>query len=249
MPISEDTIFGGVFDVPGLPTNTTVWNNGVCYYIYVNIFMPNGVPAGSIYNQFVPQLMLGDALSGSSGPPFYAPVWNTFQTYNFQAQYFFALGDDGPSGNITLYAVTGDTFGAEPGESLWTEFSLGSDWAWTLRMGVVGDPSRTSVVVAPTPFMGLLPGTTSWSEPAYNTTHLNACWELYGTDSRSAYPSNGSTFSMSTVIEGGGPSIAWSTDWNNAPVPPNCSGHPSATATTEVHSPTSQNVTWGVYWP
>ena len=169
--------FSAVFDVPGLPTNTTVYGDSTfCHYIYFNIFFPNDSPSGyGIYNQFVPQVMLGDALSGSSGPPSYEPRWNTFRSYFFQAQYFFAFVD--PASNATvLKAVVGETYPVAPGERTWTSFTR-RNYSWYLDMGVVGDTSRTSTVVAPTPYMGLLaPHTTSWSEAIYDNVHVNSCW-------------------------------------------------------------------------
>ncbi len=40
-------------------------------------------------NQFVPQLILGSALDGSSGPPAYTPHWGEHATWAFGAHYFF----------------------------------------------------------------------------------------------------------------------------------------------------------------
>jgi hypothetical protein len=37
-------------------------------------------------NQFVPQLMLGNPLDGSSGPPLYKPKWHAHNTWCFGAQ-------------------------------------------------------------------------------------------------------------------------------------------------------------------
>jgi hypothetical protein len=40
-------------------------------------------------NQFVPQLILGNALDGSSGAPAYKPKWGEHKTWSFGAHYFF----------------------------------------------------------------------------------------------------------------------------------------------------------------
>ena len=55
------TQFYSEFDVPGKPEV----QDGICYYIYFNIFF-SGKGHGTM-NQFVPQLMLGNSLTNSSG--------------------------------------------------------------------------------------------------------------------------------------------------------------------------------------
>jgi hypothetical protein len=61
-----------------------------------------------------------------------------------------------------------------------------------LGMGVVGDDTRTSTVVADKPFMGLVPeSTTSWAEEEYSQCHVNTCWELYGVTDEEHFPSTG----------------------------------------------------------
>jgi len=60
-------------------------------------------------NQFVPQLMLGNPLDGSSGPPDYKPLWNQRKTWVFGAQYFFEIFNatkNATQGN----AATGTTY-------------------------------------------------------------------------------------------------------------------------------------------
>ena len=159
-------------------------------------------------NQFVNQLMLGQPLYGSTGPPDYNPLWMPVTTWIFAAQYFMEIYD-----NSTAKAAAGPWFNCTEGEILWTEsvsqrrpsgvwttapfrrdphsllgsrrcyclrYSLDDNWAWTLSMGVIGDASRTSSFVSEKPFMGLLEsnGTSSWSEPAYQYAFYNGCWEL-----------------------------------------------------------------------
>jgi hypothetical protein len=64
-------------------------------------------------------------------------------------------------------------------------------------MGVVGDESRTSTVIADKPFMGLVPDdTTSWKEKEYNECNVNTCWELYGVTDEDHFPSSGSKYDI-----------------------------------------------------
>lgn len=235
-----------MFDVPALPTNASAYLD-LTYYIYFNIFFHNFEPKGAIYNQFVPQLMLGQALSGSTGPPTYDPLWGNYSSYVFGAQYFFEIYD---ATNASVpKAVTGDVYACKPGESLWTSMAQSTERVWTLSMGVVGDAARTSTVVVPKPFMGLLPGTSSWAEPTYADVHVNSCWELYDQQDwdRAHWPGSGSTFNMQ--IDTGTPgSIAWATNWSNGDLM-NCTGHPNTTIL-ETHDPSQQNITWSlVYGP
>ena len=242
------TRFSATFTVPGLPLAPTFTDSDFCHYIYFNIFFPNYAPAGAVYNQFVPQLMLGDALSGTSGPPAYAASWGNFTSYVFQAQYFFALLD--PATNATVpKALTGRTFPTSPGEVLWTRMTLDAPgaWAWTLSMGVVGDAARTSTVVVPAPFMGLLaPATASWAEATYSAVHVNSCWELYGLAGPGGWPSTGSAFAMTVAAAAPG-GIPWATNFSGGSVT-HCPGEPTRHATTEVHSASAQNITWDVAW-
>ena len=46
-------------------------------------------------NQFVPQLLVGDVLYGSSGPPSYRPEWKSgLATWTFGSHYFFEIRDE-----------------------------------------------------------------------------------------------------------------------------------------------------------
>ena len=131
-------------------------------------------------NQFVPQLMLGSPLSGSSNWPYYLPTWSNEHSWVFGSQYFMELYNT-TSNATEAKAATGQKFNTVAGEVLWTSFTRAPapSFAWTLAMGVLGDASRTSIVVSPAPYMGLLHSeTSSWGEPAYDTAHLNSCWEL-----------------------------------------------------------------------
>jgi hypothetical protein len=198
--------------------------------------------------RFVPQLMLGPSLTGSTGPPDYNATWSTPSTWIFGAQYFFALnGSDGQGDTFRPKAATGPTFPTVEGEVLFTRFSLSEGFAgpeWLLEMGVVGDPERLSSVVAPLPYMGLLaPATQSWSEAQYDHVHVNSCWELYNVDTPHAFPSTGSDVQWTTTTRAPN-SIDWYRNWSNIEVP-TCAGAPTAVFSDEV-SPTWQRVDWTI---
>lgn len=99
--------------------------------------------------KFVPQLILGNALDGTSGPPDYKPHFGHHETYKFGAHYFF----EHVNGSGAAY---GTLFPAYVGETLYTSFvqhPIGThgDFGWTLTMGAMNDSSRTSTVVANKP--------------------------------------------------------------------------------------------------
>ena len=94
--------------------------DGICYYIWTDVFFGD-VGFGRM-NQFVPQLILGNALSGSSGPPNYTPSWAVHDTWAFGAHYFFEIFNT--STNATDgHAAYGPLFPASPGETLYTTFT------------------------------------------------------------------------------------------------------------------------------
>eukprot|EP00755_Sulcionema_specki_P010373 Sspe_Gene.6871::Locus_2310_Transcript_1_1_Confidence_1.000_Length_1001::g.6871::m.6871 len=232
------------FDVPGLPEK----QDGITYYIYFNIFFRNGVPNGKM-NQFVPQLMLGNALSGSSGPPLYNPIWHEHTTWVFGSQYFMEIF------NVTANktqgkAAHGQVYPCKKGEVLWTRFTRDSNYVWTLAMGVKGDSSRTSTVVSHKPYMGLLedsPGEGAsaprWSDSAFASANVNSCWELYGMRDRAHYPSSGSSYDM--VVKTSKPgSIKWDTHWTEDERP-TCPGGPQSSIKEE-HTDSVQHVYWNL---
>ena len=163
--------------VPGLPQLL----DGICYYIWTDIYF--GDMSQGRMNQFVPQLILGDALDGSSGPPHYNPHYGHHSTWSFAAHYFFEIFDV-PSNSTIAKAAYGDLFPAHQGETLFTNFSAtptedGSP-IWTLTMGVLGDSSRVSVLRVDKPYMGLgelwdVPSK-SWGELNFTNFCTNACW-------------------------------------------------------------------------
>ena len=91
------------------------------------------------------------------------------KTWVFGSQYFFEIFNQ-TTNKTEGHAATGKLFNTTAGETLWTQFKLDeATKAWTLSMGVKGDPARTSTVVAEKPFMGLISNvTSSWDEDQYN---------------------------------------------------------------------------------
>jgi len=235
----ESTDFYAEFDVPGIPRNV----RGTTQFIYFNIFFPNSEPSG-IMNQFVPQLMAGNPLCKSSGVPLYKPIWEEHDTWVFGSQYFFEIRN-GSSGKEIPHAATGELFPTRKGEVLWTHFVLDEDWVWTLKMGVIGDKERTSVLKVFQPYMGLLPEdeTKSWSEATYNKCDVNSCWELYGIKDRNNYPSTGSTYHMRISVKEEN-AINWVTNWTENEKP-TCPGHPYSSIS-ESHSPLKQDIIWNI---
>lgn len=62
------------------------------------------VGVGTLHNvflQFVPQLILGNALDGSTGPPNYTPTFGEHKSWMFAAHYFFEVFN--PTKNATDY--------------------------------------------------------------------------------------------------------------------------------------------------
>lgn len=72
--------------------------DGICYYIWTDIFF--GDMSNGRMNQFVPQLILGNALDGSSGAPAFKPKWGMHTKWSFGAHYFFETYD--ASSNSTV---------------------------------------------------------------------------------------------------------------------------------------------------
>jgi len=134
---------------------------------------------------------------------------------------------------------------------LWTEYALDENWHWTLSMGVVGDPSRTSSFVSEKPFMGLLEsnGTSSWAEPAYQYAFYNGCWELYGIAPYGGthYPSSSSVYDMRTTAGPQQAPIDWQLHWSDDEWA-TCPQHPNGTFT-EIHNATQQDVGWLIFFP
>jgi hypothetical protein len=161
--------------VPELPQ----LQDGICYYLWTDVFF--GDMSFGRMNQFVPQLILGNALSGSTGPPLYVPTYGTYDTWHFGAHYFFEVYN-ATTGNIDAKAAYGTLYPAHTGETLYTQFQATSGPTgpeWTLTMGALGDPLRVSVVRVDQPYMGLGADwpqpTTSWGELNYTNVRAGGC--------------------------------------------------------------------------
>ena len=129
--------------------------DGITYYIWTDIFF--GDESQGRMNQFVPQLILGNALDGSSGPPTFKPHWGEHQTWAFGAHYFFETLN-ASTGKVDAHAAYGKMFPAHVGETLFTSFvatSTPAGPAWTLTMGAANDTARVSSLTVPAPYMGL----------------------------------------------------------------------------------------------
>lgn len=239
-PVGVGIHYYGEFDVPALPAKL----DGITYFIYFNIFFGDSKPNGRM-NQFVPQLMLGNPLCESTGPPLYKPIWKMHDTWVFGSQYFFEIFNV-TSNKTEAHAATGKVVSVVKGEILWTQFELDSNWVWKLSMGVKGDPSRVSTVIVPKPYMGLLPNeANSWNEKTFDHCHVSSCWELYGMRDRDHYPGSGSNYDMRITVDTPG-QFKWYTSWSEREVP-DCPGHPESNIT-ENHNDTQQDVYWKLYW-
>lgn len=82
-------------------------------------------------NQFVPQLMLGNALCNSSNAPDYHPHWAKLTGWAIGAQYFFGVCDEGSDGayNCTAQswtdkAATGALVPVEEGELISVSWAM-----------------------------------------------------------------------------------------------------------------------------
>jgi hypothetical protein len=180
------------FRVPPLPSSDR--REETTYYDYFNIFWPRG-PGGAYMNQFVPQLMLGNALANSTNYPDYNPKWIVLDTWHVGAQYFMGLCfSKDCDRNWIPKAATGDLFAVYEGELIETSFSLvpvEDRFEWHLAIGAQDDPSRRSVVVADRPFMGLLGNATqNWMEDQYERIYVGSCLENYGMKGPRDYPSS-----------------------------------------------------------
>ena len=223
IPSSPNVTYYAEFNVPPLPKN---FSSAQTYFIYYNIIFKSDAPYGT-NNQFVPQLMLGEPLCGSTGPPDYNPMWKSLKTWHIGAQYFFFIQNKSTSSGRSGKAVTGDLIDVYEGQIIYTEFSLSEDGEiWTLKQGIKGNDSAVSIVEATQPFMGLDPNTKSWTEPAYNVTRTGCCWELYGIKERDNYP-NYMDYQIINKAPDDWSDMYWS-PWKMVEIP-NCSYSPQYT--------------------
>ena len=200
--------------VPALPLNQT----GITYFLWSDVFM--GDMSLGRMNQLVPQLLLGEVLSGSTGPPDYIPLYSTFASWMFGAHYFFETLNI-TTGNIDAHAAYGGLFPTDEGEVLFTTFDIDPKGpfgpAWIVKMGVVGDATRVSTLVVEQPYMGIgikwATPSTSWSELNFTDICTNNCWEIYGGIDADHLPSSGATYA--TLIERGArQTYPWVTQWD-----------------------------------
>jgi hypothetical protein len=221
--------------------------DGITYFLWTDVFM--GDESYGRMNQFVPQLLLGNVLSGSTGPPDYNPTYSTITEYYFGAHYFFELFD--PSVNVTVAkAAYGPLYPTSPGETLFTTFdqtvgSPGEGPVWTLTMGVVGDSSRLSTLIVPKPYMGLgvnwpVPST-RWDELNYTNICINACYEIYGGIDADHLPSSGGEYIIN-IGRGINNSFPWIGQWDQD------EGQDTFFLSTiaEANNPFEQHVYWNI---
>lgn len=204
-------------------------------------------------NQFVPQLMLGNALANSTNAPDYKPIWIEMDSWHIGSQYFMALCN-GTSGtfdckNWIPKAATGKLVAVKPGEMVETSFVLKEEkgcckksrLVWMLRMGVVGGgPERQSLVVVNRPFMGLVNSTKSWGEAIYDDIYVGSCLENYNMKSASSYPAKWEIHVH--VRDAPGRDETFWHDWNLDQTP-GCPWQPVSTITNSIDV-VGQRVKW-----
>lgn len=239
------------FVVPSLPAKFNT--NTMTYYDYLNVFWRTN-PKGGYMNQFVPQLMLGNALANSTNAPFYKPIWIKMSSWHVGAQYFMGLcgaSSDCSNNNWIPKAATGELVAVTPGEVVETSFELKEEqgccknstrYVWELRIGVVGGgPQRQSIVIADRPFMGLLNSTTSWGEAIYDDVYVGSCLENYNMQSAASYPPKWEI--DVTVKDAPGRDEMFWHDWR-LEHEPGCPWQPISSISNEIEEKTGQHVTW-----
>ena len=195
--------------VPAYPVNQT----GITYFLWSDIFM--GDMSQGRMNQFVPQLLLGDVLAGSTGPPDFLPIYSQFGSWMFGAHYYFETLN-ASTGNVDSHAAYGGLFPANEGETLFTSFRVDPQGAhgpaWVLEMGVVGDQTRVSSLRVEQPYMGIGVNwphpTRSWMELNYSDVCINSCWEIYGGIDKDHLPSSGAEY-QTFIKRGAGQTYPW----------------------------------------
>lgn len=110
-----------------------------------------------IYNQIVPQLVLGNALATGGPSSNYKPGWIVFNDWAVQAQYYWsscskADGRRCAEGHSTSFASCGPAVNVSAGDTIETVISYEpSSGAITASIGAKGAPQQ-SVVHVPRPF-------------------------------------------------------------------------------------------------
>lgn len=240
----------GTMVVPGYPTTT----QDITYYIWTDLQF--GDAGLGRMNQFVPQLILGEALDGSSGVPYYKPKWGEHNTWMFGAHYFFQVYTNESRTDYEAHAAYGELHPASPGEMLFTQFIASGPLeapVWTLTMGVVGDSTRVSSIEVVQPYMGLgahwKEPSISWAEVEYTNMSSHSCWELYGTNDLAHFPSTGTTYTITIFPSDGAPTspFPWVSEWYSGGHEGPGTQSPCGTGNvSEEHSNEFQRVTWQI---
>jgi hypothetical protein len=208
-------------------------------YYYLNLVMPddgnsdvnNSTKGYGFMNQFVPQLELGEALCGSTGPAGgyqtgACSIVDPLRQWVIQSQYFYGVlnhsGVPDPSGvSWTGHAVTGETIPVFPGEIVVTNFTQLLNGTWLLQYSVdVSSPGPggpiegrgnvMSLVQVDHPYMN---PELDWRHPDFNHTLAGACNEVYNLQSRKGDVAR--PLEMNISIIDGAPSndAQWMVDW------------------------------------
>ena len=191
----------------------------------------NSTKGYGFMNQFVPQLELGEALCGSTGPAGgyqtgACSIVDPLRQWVIQSQYFYGVlnhsGVPDPSGvSWTGHAVTGETIPVFPGEIVVTNFTQLLNGTWLLQYSVdVSSPGPggpiegrgnvMSLVQVDHPYMN---PELDWRHPDFNHTLAGACNEVYNLQSRKGDVAR--PLEMNISIIDGAPSndAQWMVDW------------------------------------
>ncbi len=137
-----------VFQVPPRPCTPT-WNHtDQVFYVWGDLdFDPYGADGAHPlsdyrFNQIVPQVMIGNTLSGNDGA--YHPRWTRYDHWVMEAQYFWMKKDGTP------YAQAGRPVAVSPGDEVTT--SIAYDAGSGAITASISTGSDTSAVVLDRPF-------------------------------------------------------------------------------------------------
>ena len=119
-PVEGFTFLNSTMTVPGYPS---IIDESMTYYIWTDVFF--GDMASGRMNQFVPQLVLGSALSGSTNYPNFTPKYMYHTTWKFGAHYFFEVFNE-TTRSVQGKAAYGDMFDAYVGNNYLRRFALRS---------------------------------------------------------------------------------------------------------------------------
>jgi hypothetical protein len=147
-PASQSWTVAYQYVVPPLPCSPT-WNpTQQTFYDWGDVafdtYGANGPTPLSdyVFNQIVPQIMLGNVLSGNDSA--YAPSSSTHASWVMQAQYYWQHA------NGTSYAQTGALVSVNPGDTIITKISYDAqNGAITAS---ISDGNDVSAIVLPRPF-------------------------------------------------------------------------------------------------